>query len=185
MPQISAGVSAQGWRSRMVPIPRPAGEPAIVELRSGGFLTHFSAMGGIDTEHVRSEDDHVYVTSTTGTKPFLFVLAPKHTHVKVKRHGGDSGGIARWHLRTIAPESLRKLESELEGDGGEVLSGSRGGEFSFSFEQKDGVAGFVCTDFRGNPMDITHEGHMRGRVKIPGPGYITVVALGPWKLKRL
>ncbi|MFD4005791.1 hypothetical protein [Streptomyces rubiginosohelvolus] len=125
------------------------------------------------------------MTTTTGTKPSPFVLAPRHTHVKVQRHSGDSGGFARWYLRTIAPEDLRTLGSDLAGEAGEVLHGTDGGEFSFSFDQKDGVAGFVCTDVRGNPMDITHEGHTRGRVTIPGPGFIAVTCLGPWRLKRL
>ncbi|MFE9398192.1 hypothetical protein [Streptomyces flavidovirens] len=184
--QNTPEIKEWGWRGRLVHIPRPAGTPAIVELRSGGFNTHFSAKGAIETEHISSPDAEIYVTTTWGAKPYPFVLAPQYTHVNIERHGGDSGGFARWHLRTIPPEDIRVLDSDMSGVTGEVLRWPGGRrEFSFSFEKEKGATGFACADAKGNPVDFHREGQLRGRMEIPGPGFITVISAGPWRLKRL
>jgi hypothetical protein len=180
-------IRERGWRSRLVRIPRAGGTPAVLQLRSGGIATHFSAHGAVETAEVSSRDGVAYVRSTWNRLWHPFVMEPKDTHLHVVRGGGDSGGIARWYLRSVPLEDLRELAPVTLGRRNEVLIWSGGRRtFSFTFSDKEEYrCGLFFSDPKGNIVQVDHEGTFRGRITLPGRGFLTVRSLKDWTLKQI
>ncbi|MFH8561406.1 hypothetical protein [Streptomyces sp. NPDC017988] len=178
-----AGVSERGWRGRLVPVPRPAGEPAFLTLRSGGPFSYFSATGAIETRDLSARDASIGI-STFGSEPHPFILPAEYTHVLVTRPGAS--GVARWYLRTLPEEEIGvlALSGETRGTGPTLLRWAGPCRtFAFTLEGNENWTHLVCMDTGGRPMPAKQEGGLRRRITLPVPGFVMVRSAGPWVLQ--
>lgn len=178
------GFPVSGWRTRVVPVHRPPGNPAILSVRSRGPLTGFFVHPVLSTPRVREEGP--LLLQTFGTAPHMFVLPGRYTHVKVERTGMEASGIARWKLDRTSPDDLRILKDRVTGVGAEVFKWNGGeGRLHFDFTHKYGFRSVfrLFSYENGEEERMEREGTTLGAVTIPMSGFVSIQAPGEWQVE--
>ncbi|SPE55974.1 hypothetical protein SNS2_2712 [Streptomyces netropsis] len=178
--------SYEGWRNREVEIPRTPGAPTLLEVRSMGWYSRFTAHGIMNTPE-RGERGPVAALAI-GRKPQRLLLAQKYTHVYMERLSspGTGGGFARWRLRVLPLEAAREVSGTVRGSTNDVLrcpAGLRTVSFVLSRRSIDGGAEITHMASDGRTVtDVMPPGAIRGTMKVPGSGYLRIESPGPWEI---
>ncbi|MFF5130752.1 hypothetical protein ACFY41_27970 [Streptomyces syringium] len=178
--------SYEGWRNRDVEIPRTPGAPTLLEVRSMGWYSMFMAHG-IEKTPQREVRGPVAALAI-GRRPQRLLLGRKYTHVHIQRLSSSSsgGGFARWRVRVLSLEAAREISGTVRGRTNDVLwcpAGLR--TVNFAFDRKTADGGSVITHMAPDGRTVTtvmEFGTVRGKMRIPGPGYLRIESLGPWEV---
>ncbi|MFI8941159.1 hypothetical protein [Streptomyces sp. QH1-20] len=177
--------SYKGWRNREVEIPRTPGAPTLLEVRSMGWSSTFMAHGVVNTPErgVRGP----VAALAIGRRPQRLLLGRKYTHVHIERLSSSSsgGGFARWRLRVLPLEAAREVSGIVRGRTNDVLrcpAGLRTVDFAFDRKTAGGSEIIHMAPDGRTVTRVMEFGTFRGKIKIPGPGYLRIESLGPWEV---
>lgn len=151
-----------------------------------GWSSHFMASGVINTPE--REERGALLAVAIGRKPQRLLVGRKYTHVHMERLSGSSSGsgVARWRLRVLPLEAAREISGTVRGSTNDVLRcpiGLRTANFALIGRTDDGSVRVTHMAADGRTVtDVMRPGTVRGKMKIPGPGYLRIEAMGRWEV---